>query len=116
LYASGKTIEILLAETALYNSICPAKVMAGQIDRLAAAVGLPGVRVGILPMRRPLPHVPWHGYWVVDDVVFVETVTDEHRVRDPEQVAVYNTLTDRLWSAAAEGEEARSILVRFTRS
>jgi hypothetical protein len=91
----------------------PADVMAGQIDRLVCAVGLPGVRFGILPMGRTLLHVPWHGYWVVDDVVFIETITDEHRVRDPGQVAVYNTLTDRLWSAATEGEHARTILARF---
>ena len=113
LYTSGKTIEILMTETALYNSVSPADVMAGQIDRLVCAVGLPGVRLGILPMGRTLPHVPWHGYWVLDDVVFIEKITGEHRVRDPGQVAVYNTLTDRLWSAATEGEHARTILARF---
>ncbi|SFP07705.1 Helix-turn-helix domain-containing protein [Amycolatopsis arida] len=112
LYAAGKTIEILMAETALHNISCPADVMVGQLDRLTAAVGLPGVRFGILPMGTELPHVLWHGYWVVDDVVFVETITDELRIRDPEQVAIYNTLTDRLWSAAVEGEAARSLLAR----
>lgn len=113
LYAGSKTIEILVAETALHTTVCAADVLTGQIDRLLSAVGLPEVRFGILPMSRALPHTPWHGYWVVDDVVLVETITDELRIRDPEQVATYNLLTDRLWKVAAEGDAARAILTHL---
>ncbi|MGH3950992.1 MAG: helix-turn-helix domain-containing protein [Pseudonocardiaceae bacterium] len=113
LYSAGKTIEILMTESALRSPICPPEIMAGQIDRLVGALGLPNVRVGILPLGKQLAHVPWHGYWIVDDVVLVETITDELRVRDPEHVAIYNTLTDRLWKAAAQGDDARAILTRL---
>lgn len=46
----------------------------------------------------------------MDDVVLVETVSEELRVVDPDQVAVYNRLTDRLWPVAVEGDVARRLL------
>jgi transcriptional regulator with XRE-family HTH domain len=113
LYSSDKTIKILMAETALANPVCPPEIMIGQLDRLTMALGLPNVEFRILPTGQTVPHVIWHGYWIVDDVVQIETVTDEHTIRDPDQVAIYNTLTDRLWDRAAEGDAARAILARI---
>jgi transcriptional regulator with XRE-family HTH domain len=113
LYESGRTTEILIGAAALYHPIATPDVMRVQRERITAAIGLPGVRLGILPLGQRLPHVPWHGYWVVDDLVFVELVTSEVRVDAPEDVAVYNRLTDRLWSAATEGDEARALLARI---
>ncbi|MBP2323228.1 hypothetical protein JOF56_003613 [Kibdelosporangium banguiense] len=36
----------------------------------------------------------------------------EHRTNDPDEVALYSKLTDRLWAVAAEGDEARTRLLR----
>ena len=113
LYDSSKTIEILIAEAALLHSVVGADVLAGQIDRLVTVLGLSTVRLGILPAGRPLPHLLPHGYWIMDDVVLVETVSDELRVTDPDQVAIYRRLTDQLWSAALEGDDARALLARI---
>ena len=82
-----------------------------QLDRLVSATSLPGVRVGLLPAYRPLPNLLPHGFWIVDDVVSLETVTGEDRITDPEQVAVYRRLTDRLWSAAVTDDDARAVLL-----
>jgi transcriptional regulator with XRE-family HTH domain len=116
IYEPGKRIEILVTEAALRQPVCPPEVMAVQLDRLTSAIGLPAVRFGILPLDRRLPHVPWHGYWIVDDTVYVENITGEGRVADPDDVAVYHRLTDRLWSAAVEGDQARAVLARVARS
>lgn len=113
LYEPSRTLEILVAEAALRHPICPAPVMLAQLDRLQSALGLPGVRIGVLPLDQRLPHVPWHGYWIVDDEVFVELVSSEVRVTDQAEVAIYHRLTDRLWEAAAEGEQARLVLARI---
>lgn len=112
LYDPGKTIKILMTESALANPVCPPEVLLGQLDRLTTAIGLPNVEFRILPTGQTVPHVLWHGYWIVDDVVQIETVTDEHTIRDPDQVAIYNALTDRLWDRATEGDDARAILTR----
>lgn len=111
LYDSSKRIEILVAEAALLHPVCTAAQMAMQVDRLVSTTHLPTVHVGVLPAYRPLPNLLPHGWWIVDDVVFAEHVTGEHRVTEPDQVNVYRRLTDRLWTAAAIGDEARAILL-----
>ena len=113
LFEPGKTIEMLLTESALTQPIAPPDVMAGQIHRLVAAIGTPNVRVGILPAGRRLPYMVVHGWWIVDRLVMVETVTRELRITDPDEIDMYTDLTDQLWSVAAEGDEARALLSRI---
>ncbi|MGH3861125.1 helix-turn-helix domain-containing protein [Actinokineospora sp.] len=110
LYEPGRTIEILLAESALGMPVCDAAAMRAQIDRLNSAVGLPAVRFGVLPMHVQYPHLLPNGYWIVDDEVFVEQVSGELRIDDAEQVAVYNRLTERLWPLAVVDDQARALL------
>ena len=112
LYNGGKQIEILVAEAALLHPIAPAAVMLGQLHRLMGTVGMPNVRFGVLPARRRLPYWPTEGYWMVDQLVIVEWLGAEEQVTDPDQVAVYHEVTDRLWTAAVEGDEARALLLR----
>lgn len=113
LYEPGRTIEILVTESALLHPVAPPDVMAGQIHRLVAAIGTPNVRFGILPARVRLPYMLMHGYWIIDRLVMVETVTAELRITDPDEVATYGEVTDLLWSAAVEGDEARALLLRL---
>jgi hypothetical protein len=113
LYDGHRTFEILIGEAALRHPIGSPVVMSAQIDRLMSALGLPGVRIGVLPLGRQLPHVPWHGFWIVDDQVFIENITAEVRVTDESEVSIYNTLTDRLWTVAVEGADARALLARI---
>lgn len=111
LYEGGKRIDILIAEVALTNPVCRPAEMVAQVDRLVSVVGLPTIRFGIIPLYQPLPYLLPHSFWIFDDVVQIETVSDEHRVIDPDHVAVYERLADELWSVAATGDEARSILL-----
>jgi transcriptional regulator with XRE-family HTH domain len=113
LYEPGRTIEILVTESALVHPVAPPDVMAGQIHRLIAAIGTPNLRFGILPARVRLPYMLMHGYWIVGNIVMVETVTAELRITDPDEVATYGKVTDLLWSVAVEGDEARKLLLRL---
>jgi transcriptional regulator with XRE-family HTH domain len=110
LYDPTKRIEILMTESALLHPVCAPRVLAGQLDRLMSVIGLSTVRLGFLPAARVLPHWVPHGFWILDDVVLVETVSEELRIVDPEQVSIFARLTDRLWPAAVEGDAARSLL------
>jgi hypothetical protein len=112
LYEPGRTIEILVTEAALLHPVAPPDVMTGQIHRMVATIGTPNVRFGILPAGVHLPYMLMHGYWIVDHMVMIETVTGELTVSDPDEVATYNKVTDMLWSAAVERDEVRSLLVR----
>jgi transcriptional regulator with XRE-family HTH domain len=113
LYEPGKTIELLVAEAALWHPIAPDETMTGQIHRLIATIGTPNVRFGILPLRHRLPYPPGESFWILDQVVLIETLGDERRIIDPEQVELYRQVADRLWKVACEGEQARSLLLRL---
>lgn len=115
LYDTSKQIEILIAEAALRHPIAPPAEMAAQIDRLQSLLGLPHIRFGLLPQQRQLPHVPAHGYWIVDDHVEIENISSEGQVDDPDQVAIYHRLTDALWTVAVDGDDARALLLRLAR-
>lgn len=115
LFEGGRTIELLMAEAALRHPFAPPEVMLGQIHRLIASIGLPDVRVGIVPMDARLPYPLLHGWWILDDIVMIETATAELTVDDPGELDVYTKLTDLLWQAAAEGDQARDILAAAAR-
>jgi transcriptional regulator with XRE-family HTH domain len=111
LYEGDKTIELLMTESALMHPVAAPDVMVGQVSRLLAIIGMPRIRFGILPTGVRLPYMLMHNFWIVDDVVQVETVTAEMTVVDPDEVEIYGKLVDMLWSAAAEGDDARQLLL-----
>ena len=112
LYETGKRIEILVAEAALRYPVVDPDTMRAQLDRLVGVIGLSAVRFGILPLDRPMPYFPMHGFWIVGDEVLVENMTAEIRVTDETEVRIFNDIADRLWTVAAEGDEARGLLGR----
>ncbi|WP_034268556.1 helix-turn-helix domain-containing protein [Haloechinothrix halophila] len=114
LYEPGKSLEFIIAEAALTHPIAPPEVMTGQIHRLIATIGAPNLRLGVLPVGTQLPFPLVNGYWIVDRLVMVETLTFERRITDPDEVQTYIDYTDRLWKVAAEGDDARTILTRLT--
>lgn len=112
LYIPGKRIEILVAEAALRHPVVGPEVMRAQLDRLSALVGLVTVRFGVLPLNKRMPWMPMHGYWIIDGLVLIENISAEIRITSPEEVAIYNRLTDRLWEAAAVDNAARALISR----
>lgn len=114
LYETGKRIEILVGEAALRYPVVDPDTMRAQLDRLVGVIGLSTVRFGILPLNRPMPYFPMHGFWVIGDEVLVENMTAEIRITDETEVRIYNDIADRLWTVALEGDEARALLARVT--
>jgi transcriptional regulator with XRE-family HTH domain len=116
LYDRTKTVELVMTEAALHYPVCPPEVMAAQLDRLLAVVGLPSVTFGIIPLGTRLPVVPMYGFWILDDQVLIETVDTEITLTEPGDVALYGRMADAMLSVAVTGEAARSILVRLVDS
>lgn len=111
LYDSAKHVEMLVTEAALRYFVCSPQAMVAQLDRLLAIHNLPSVRFGIIPLGTRLPAVPTNGFWIVGNTVLIETIDSEINTDSPEDLATYNKLADMLWSVAAEGDNARHILV-----
>lgn len=113
LYAPGRRIEITLTESALRYPVCPPEVLCAQIDRLLALQGLPGVWLGVIPLDTRMPVLATHGFWILDDVVVIRTLTSEVLVRERPELVRYQRLVDELRSVAVQGDGARSLLGRL---
>jgi hypothetical protein len=88
--------------------------MRAQLDLVRALSNLEAVEIHILPIGAKLPFMPLHGFWVFDDeLVKVETVSTGVEVREPDQVALFVQVFDRLKAAAYSGDPAREFLTRF---
>ncbi|MEC3980436.1 helix-turn-helix domain-containing protein [Amycolatopsis sp. H20-H5] len=114
LYDEGKSVAVLVGESALRYPICPAPVLRAQIDRLNNLSGLANVRLGIVPLDTPLPTITLHGYTLIDDIATVEVNHTELIISDPDDIDLYERITAQLWEIALEGEVASAMLAQLT--
>lgn len=112
LYASGKRIEMVVLEAALHTRIAPPPVLEGQLDRLLAVLGLPALRLGVVPFTADVPIYPFSGFALFDDLAVLESVDGELRAAAPEQVAVYDRALKQLLDVAAKGDAAAAVIQR----
>jgi hypothetical protein len=113
LYQPGKRFHFVLTEAALRYRLCPREVMIGQLDRLVALSAMSTVRVGIIAFDTELPESPKHGFWIFDDrMVLVETIAAELTLKQPQEIALYTRVFERLASVASYGSDARGIVTR----
>jgi transcriptional regulator with XRE-family HTH domain len=109
----GKTVQLLIPESVLYNVLCPRPVLAQQLGRLIAVVSLGSPEFGVIPFDADLPVFPSHAFEVYDSaVVLVETIGGDLRIRDPEAIGFYQETFDRLHEAALGGRAALAVIER----
>jgi transcriptional regulator with XRE-family HTH domain len=109
LYDTSKTFEFIICESALRYLLCPAQVMAGQLDRLLAISGLGNVTLGIIPPGVELAVAPMVGFMTVDDMTVMETFTSQDEYIGPESAA-YDRIADGLAAEAVTGDDARALI------
>jgi transcriptional regulator with XRE-family HTH domain len=111
LYQRGKRFAIVLEEQALRTWFGDAGTQAGQLDRLLAAMSLPTVSVGIIPLMVERAAVASTGFWIFDDVlVALETPTASIDVTRPQEIDLYARMFTHLQAAAVYGKAARAII------
>ncbi|GAB0105258.1 helix-turn-helix transcriptional regulator [Nocardia sp. JMUB6875] len=111
LYSGDRRFHILMGEQALWTGVADEGVMAGQLDRLIAVIGLPRVTFGIVPAASYCP-APAMNFVMYDrSMVTVEGVTAELKVTQPREIAVYGRAFDTLAGQSVTGEGAR-VLIR----
>jgi transcriptional regulator with XRE-family HTH domain len=113
LFEKGRRFEFLIAETALLWAP-ESDVLDAQRDRLLSLATLPTVEIAVLPNRRTGTPA-WHSFIIfqaADESSFVTTelVHGGQEITDPNAVRRYVTLWDRLWKAAATGDEAVDLI------
>ncbi|MEN2423439.1 helix-turn-helix transcriptional regulator [Streptomyces rimosus] len=113
LYEPGRTFRFLVWEGALRTLVCPRGVMAAQLDRLIARIGLDTVELGIIPFTARLRRTPSHGFWIYDTrLVIVETINAEMWLDDADSLALYARAWDWLAEAAVYGHRAHRLIAR----
>lgn len=113
LYQPGKQIQLVIGEAALHDPPGSIETLVGQLDRLVAVAGLASVDLAVLPMGTRMPVLPLSSFAAHDkQLVFVETMTGEQRLDEPDEVAVYVMAFELLRNAAATGPEAVALIQR----
>lgn len=102
LYEPGRRVELVINEAALHNRPGSRDTMRGQLEQLATLAGLATIELGVIPFTVPMPIMPICGFSLDDDLVYIESLSGEQRLYEPEEVAVYTQAFDVLRAAAAE--------------
>jgi transcriptional regulator with XRE-family HTH domain len=111
LYDPEKRLRFVVGEAALWTKFGAVDTLLGQLDRLVAVAGLASVDFGVVPFSAPMPVFPLGGFKVHDEeLVIVESLAGEQLLADPDAVKRYHEWAGQLWSAAATGEGAVSLI------
>ncbi len=109
LYQPGRRIEIIVGEAALRSTPGTIPTLLGQLDRLVSISDLPTVELGIVPFPL-MPVMPLSSFCMHDDVVYIETLTGEQQLYEPNEVAVYQKAFERLRVFSLTGLDAVSLI------
>ncbi|MEU6175879.1 helix-turn-helix transcriptional regulator [Streptantibioticus parmotrematis] len=111
LYDPTKRFHLIMWEAALRALVCPPAVLAAQLDRLAGAVGLDTVELGVIPFSASLKIPPATAFWMYDDTrVIVETWHSELWIEDAPSVSTYLRTWKTLRESAVYGADAQRII------
>ncbi|MEU4315415.1 helix-turn-helix transcriptional regulator [Nocardia sp. NPDC024068] len=110
LYKGDRRFHILIGEQALYTTVGNDSVMAGQLDRLLAVMGLSRVTFGIVPALAELPMQTTNFVMFDNRRVMVEAMTAELTISQPREIALYGRAFETMAGQAVTGEPARRLI------
>ena len=106
-----RRFHMVLGEQALCTGVGGAAVMAGQLEHLLAVMGLPRLRLGIIPAGAPYRVPLNNGFWILDEaLVQFDTYSAELSLVRPDEIALYGRAFERLAALAVYGAESRALI------
>jgi Helix-turn-helix. len=115
LYDESKQFDFVLTEAAARWALCPAPLMALQLDRLLSLSHLPNVRLGVIPMGTETPRTVLNTFTIYDErLVTAEIFGGAILMRDPRDVAYHLQLFTLFEGFAVFGEPARDRLAEWS--
>jgi transcriptional regulator with XRE-family HTH domain len=122
----GPTLEVIMDEVAVHRLAAPSEVVKQQLDHLAAEVnGNPKITLRVLPVHAQIkdftvPRCTFSAYTYPDPgdpaVVAIDTVTSDLILTDPDQVAPYDRLFERLRDAALSPGDSLDLVAKAAAS
>jgi transcriptional regulator with XRE-family HTH domain len=121
LYEEDRRFGFLITEAALRWRPGPARVVRGQLDRIASLATLESVTIGLIPMDTESNIVTPPGFDLLSEddgetIVTIETVHANLMVTDPNHTAEYETAWSTLSQLAVYDEAASLLLDRIRTS
>lgn len=110
LYSGRCRFHLILGEQVLYNNVGGVDVMTEQLDRLLAALSLPGLTLSILPTTATLPMQITNFVMFDNRMVTVEAVSAELTITQPREIALYGRTFDILADQSKTGTAARELI------
>lgn len=104
---------LLQTEGALRWNLGGSAVMVEQIERIAAAIDRPNVRLGIIPWQAPARVLPLHGFHLYDHRAVVVGTRSGTAIIGEQDVPDYEALFGELEHLAVFGGDARAVLCRI---
>ncbi|MEU5996366.1 helix-turn-helix transcriptional regulator [Streptomyces sp. NPDC047197] len=103
--------RVLIWEAALRSLICPPSVLAIQLDRLTAMIGMDTVDLGIIPFTASVKVAPANGFWVLDErLVIAEDWHAELWLDDADSITLYAKVWNTLRESAVYGADAHNVI------
>jgi transcriptional regulator with XRE-family HTH domain len=116
LYRGDHRFHILITEQSLRTTLGTDEVMAGQLDRLLAVIGLPRMLFGVVPSGAEWL-TPATNFVMFDDrMVMVEAITAELTITQPREVQLYLRAFNTLAGQSVTGDAARAVIRRALES
>jgi len=114
LLGSNREFVLLMSEGALRWQIGSPQLMLDLIDHIAATIGLPNVRVGIIPYSTRATVFVQEGFDLYDTrAVIIGTTTATATITDTRDLAIYDKLFTELEASASIGDAAGTELERI---
>jgi hypothetical protein len=114
LYQPARRVQVVMGEAALRSAPGTVQTLVDQLDRLVGLADLPSVEISVIPFPvMPTTTVSCFGLYDTE-VAWVETLTGEQTLFDPDEVAVYVEAFEHLVGQAASGADAVSLVQRVS--
>lgn len=111
LLGSGRRFDLIMTEAVLRWPLIEPAGMIEQIEHIAAAIDIPNVHVGVVPLMAPHSPIVQDGFNLYDTrAVIVGTTTATAYIVDAPDVAAYDVLFGELEKLAVYGDDARALL------
>lgn len=108
----GRRWQFVIGEPALWSAPGGLDVQEAQLDHLAAVGELPGIELGVVPLRAPMPVMPLSGFRLLDEeFVFVESLAGEQRLEGSEITPILRAF-EAVRHAAVTGTEVVALIRR----
>jgi transcriptional regulator with XRE-family HTH domain len=115
--ADAPQFEAVIDEAVLHRVAVKNDVMRAQLDRLVEASELPSVEIRLLPHTSGLLPSSINKFILLTfpettgpEIVFIEHLTGDLYLEDPEDVAAYEETFSLMWEMAASPDRTRAII------